>query len=460
MVQPTDKTDLTRQLAEFVAHTCCDDLPSEVVEQAKLFILDTLGCALGGRIQAKEEVAWVTGFAASQGANGQSTVFGESGKTSAVTAALTNGAMAHTIDFDDTHMPSIAHLGSSLVATTFALGEELHLSGKEIIEAFVLGFDVAGRVGRCTMPTHYKYWHPTATFGGIGAAAAAAKLLKLDAEGIEMTMGLAADAAGGLRYGVDNGDFSKSLHPAMAAMKAVLFAQLIKSGATGPRGILEYSSGFLNAFSEEPNTEPLLDRLGEYYEISVGGLKSLPTIQCSHTAVAKTLELVSEHNLETADISEVSIVQSETMPGQGMNYTPKSPLAARLSTPFAVSLGLKDGAVTLERFSDETLADPDINDLMSRIKIEASMELAEKYPDTVAALVDVKTRDGRVFSGEQIYAKGDPNNRMTPGEITAKFRTLATVALGIERVEQVAADILALEMTEDLCEVTKSLGAV
>lgn len=458
MAKQTEKTDLTRQLADFVAQTTYDDLPSEVVEQAKLFILDTIGCALGGRIQATEEVSWVTGFAAAQKADGNSTVFGEAGTTSALTAALTNGAMAHTIDFDDTHMPSISHLGSSLVATTFALGEELQSSGKEIIEAFVLGFDVAGRIGRCTMPTHYKFWHPTATFGGIGAAAAAAKLLKLDAVGIEMTIGLAADAAGGLRYGVENGDFSKSLHPAMAAMKAVLFAQLVKGGATGPKGILEYSSGFFNAFSEEPNHDPLLDRLGEYYEISVGGLKSLPTIQCSHTAVAKTLELVAENNLETKDIAEVCIVQSETMPGQGMNYTPQSPLAARLSTPFAVSLGLKDGAVTLERFSDETLADPEINDLMSRVKIDADMELAEKYPNTVAALVDVKTHDGQVFSGEQIYAKGDPNNRMTPDEITAKFHTLATRVLGTERTNRVTADILALEIAEDLRVVTKTLG--
>ena len=99
----------------------------------------------------------------------------------------------------------------------------------------------------------------------------------------------------------------------------------------------------------------MLDRLGEYYEISVGGLKSFPTIQCSHTAISKTLELVKENGLKKDDIAEVSIVQSETMPGQGMNYTPNSPLAARLSTPFAVSLGLQDGAVSLERFTEDTL---------------------------------------------------------------------------------------------------------
>lgn len=455
----TTPSELTGRLAGFVARTQYDDLPADVVEQAKLFILDTIGCAFGGRIQAGAEVSWITSYTDRQNASGHATVFGEARKTSATNAALANGAMAHTIDFDDTHMPSITHLGSSLVATTFALGEELQSSGKEIISAFVLGFDVAGRIGRCAMPSHYKYWHPTATFGGIGAAAAAAKLLRLDAVGVEMTMGLAADAAGGLRYGVDNGDFSKSLHPALAAMKAVLFAQLINAGATGPRGILEYPSGFLNAFSEAHDYEPLLDRLGEYYEISIGGLKSYPTIQCSHTAISKTLELVAENSLQTDDIAEISIVQSEIIPNQGMNYAPQSPLAARLSTPFAVSLGLKDGSVQLDRFTEQTLADPQINDLMACIRIESSPTLAEKYPDTVASRIDVKTHDGRTFTGEQIYAKGDPNNRMTPDEITRKFSGLASLSLGSERVRKVADDILRLETVSDLCEVTKSLGA-
>ena len=377
---------LTKKLSEFAFDFSYDDLPSEVKEQAKLFILDTLGCALGGRTQAKEEVSWITMFAGSQNSKGNSTIFGEKERTSAATAALANGAIAHTIDFD-----------------------------------------------------------------------AGAKLLKLDSTQIEMTIGLAADAAGGLRYGVDNGDFSKSLHPAMAAMKAVLFAQLINNGATGPLGILEYSSGFFNAFSEEPNFEPLLDRLGEYYEISVGGLKSFPTIQCSHTAISKTLELVKENGLKKDDIAEVSIIQSETMPGQGMNYTPKSPLAARLSTPFAVSLGLQDGAVSLERFTEDTLADPEINEIMSRIKIDSSTQLAEEHPNTVASIVDIKTQDGRKFSGKQIFAKGDPNNRMTSGEIQEKFHKLSLPVLGMNKAGQVAKKIINLEEIRDLDEITQML---
>ena len=292
---------------------------------------------------------------------------------------------------------------------------------------------------------------------GIGAAAAAAKIMKIDAVGIEMAIGFAADAAGGLRYGVNNGDFSKSLHPGMAAMKAIIFAQLIKGGATGPLGILEYPSGFFNAFSEKPKPEYLLEGLGEYYEVSVGGLKSIPTMQCTHTAVAKTIELVSEHGLCKEQIAEVSIVQSETMPGQGVNYAPKSPLAARLSTPFVVSLGLKDGSVALDRFTDEMLSDPEINEMMPLIKIQASSELAEKYPNTVAAVVDVKMRDGQAFSGEQIYAKGDPNNRMTPEEIRTKFFSLALGAIGGEKANRVSSDILLLEDAIDIYTITKLL---
>ena len=449
----------TQALSEFVWQTGFDNLPAEVVEQAKLLMLDTLGCALGGRVWAQEEVSWITRFVETQRCTGRSTIFGEAKKSSAMNAALANGAMVHTIDFDDTHMPSISHLGSSLLATTFALGEQLQSNGKEVIAAFVLGFEVAGRIGRCVMPTHYKYWHPTATFGGIGAAAAAAKLLKLDAIGIEMTIGLAADATGGLRYGVDKGDFSKTLHPAMAAMKAVLFAELIHGGASGPRGILEYPSGFFNAYSEEPDASPLLSGLGESYELSETSIKSLPTIQCSHTAIATTLDLVEKNRLGFGDIAEVNIVQSETIPGQGMNYAPQSPLAARLSTPFCVSLGLKEGAVTLERFTPEALSDPKIREFMPKVKIEASEELAAQYQDTVAAHVDIKTHDGRKFSGSQIYPKGDPRNRMSNDEMRHKFRSLALSTYDSDRVERIADEIMELDASEDILEVTKYLGA-
>ena len=458
MTQSTDTINYTHQLAEFVAQINYDNLPPDVIALAKGFMLDTIGCAMGGRAQAPEEVSWITDFSLAQNTSGVCTIFGESKKTNAMTAALTNGTMVHTIDFDDTHLPSITHLGSSLVATTFALGEEVQASGKEIIEAFVAGFEIAGRIGRCILPSHYKFWHPTATVGGIGAAAAAAKLLKLDADGIEKAMGFAGDAAGGLRYGIDNGDFSKSLHPGVAAMHAVLFAQLVKGGARAPVGILEYSAGFLNAFAEDVNTDPLLDGLGERYEISSGSMKAIPTIHCSHTAVEKVLDLVKENKIANENIAEINLVQSETIPGHGMNYAPSSPLAARLSTPFVVSLALKDGAVQLERFSEAMLADADIHAMMPRIKIQSSVELAEKHPNTIAAIVDITTTDGQTFHGEQVYPKGDPNNPMNMDEVKSKFTSLATKELGADGVEKVATQILNLEKAQNISDVTQSLA--
>ena len=146
--------------------------------------------------------------------------------------------------------------------TVFALGERLKVDGSSLINAFVVGFEVGARVGRSMMPSHYRYWHPTSTFGSLASAAAACKLLNLDAAQTEQILGLAADEAAGLRYCIDKGDFSKSLHPGFAAMRGIMLALLGQKGATGPKGLLEYSTGFCRAFSEDPKIEKITEGLG------------------------------------------------------------------------------------------------------------------------------------------------------------------------------------------------------
>ena len=281
--------EYTKELARFVTNKKFDDFPDEVINQTKLLILDTLGCALGGYSLAREEVEWIVNFVIGQGCKGPSTVYANGYKTSSAYAALANAAMVHTIDFDDTHMGSVAHLNASLLGTTIAMGEELQSSGKDIITSFILGFEIGARAGRSVMPSHYKFWHPTATFGGIAAAAAAAKMMHLDSEGTEYVIGHSIDAASGLRYCLENGDFSKTLHPALAAMKAILFANIVKLGADGPKGMFEYPTGFCTAYSETANMEALNKDLGQNYEIMADSIKSFPTIQCSHTALQLSL---------------------------------------------------------------------------------------------------------------------------------------------------------------------------
>ena len=345
----------TQILAEYVSKTSFAQLPDEVIQKTKGVILDTLGCAIAGYTLARHEIRCMHDLVKEMGGTPESSIWIDGSRTSAPQAALANGTLVHTIDFDDTHMGSISHLGASVTASTLALGEKLGSDGPSLITAFVLAYDVAGRVGRAVMPSHYKYWHPTATLGIIASAVAASRLLGLRDEQIEQAIGLAADGASGLRYCIDFGDFSKSLHPGLAAWKGILSALIISKGAVGPRGLLEYKSGFCKAYSDEPAMEILPDNLGTSFEILDDSLKAFPSILCSHTPIHGTIHLMKAQNLRLEDVEAIHLRITPTSPGQGMNYAPDTPLAARLSIPYCVSRAAADGAITMDQFQEEKI---------------------------------------------------------------------------------------------------------
>ncbi len=443
-------TDYTRKLAEFVTKGKFEDFPAEVVEQAKLLMLDTLGCAIAGYTQASDEVEWLLNLAQKHCPGGNCSIICDGSKTSPAYAALVNGGMVHTIDYDDTHMGSIIKCGSSLLPVILAYGEQYRISGKELLTAFILGLEIGTRVGRAVMPSHYKYWHPTGTTGGISAGSAAAKLLKLNAKQTEYVIGHCADAASGMRYAIIHGDFSKTLHPALAAMKAVIMADLVELGAHGPEGMLEYEFGFVNAYSSEPNFEPLLDRLGEYYEIMEVSIKSFPSIQCSHTAISAALDLISTNDIKAEDIEKVDIIHTATVPGQGCNSAPDTPLAARLSIPYCMALCAYEGRVELDQFTEDRLENPDYRNLMERVTVTPDDNLQSKYPETIASYVDITCNDGAVYSGEQIYPKGDPRNRMSSEELKNKFWKNATISLSEDKAEALIKAIDTLEDADNI----------
>jgi 2-methylcitrate dehydratase PrpD len=274
---------------------------------------------------------------------------------------------------------------------------------------------------------------------------------------MELAIGHAADEAGGMRYCIEKGDFSKSLHPAFAAMKGVLLASIVKIGATGPRGFLEYPSGFCNAYSTSPNWNALTDGLGTKYEIMADTIKCFPTIQCSHTPIQATLDIMKSHNLQASNIESIHILETETVPGQGCNYEPASPLAGRLSIPFCVGLAVAEGHVSMEQFTEEKLQEPKIREVMKRVTVNTDSEFSKTYPDTIVAYVDIKTKEGKTFSQAQFYPKGDPRNRMTPAELQAKFRHLASNTVDKKRMEQIVAAIGTLENTTDIAKLISLL---
>ena len=449
--------EYTRKLAEYVYKTKFEDFPKEVVDQTCMFIMDTMGCALGGYTLAHEEAAFTLKYAKNNCGAGSCTIWCDGGKTNPAFAALVNAAMVHTVDYDDTHMGCVAHFGAALVPTVMALAERYGYSGKDIITAVIMGMEVGARVGRSAMPSHYNYWHPTATFGGIAAATAAAKILGLSALQIEQVIGHAADQAGGMRYCIEKGDFSKSLHPSVAGMKAVIFAEIVKDGADGPVGFLEYKSGFCNAFSEEPKFDALTKDLGNgHFQIMDGTIKSFPTIQLSHTGIQSTLDICRANNIKPEEIIAVEIEHTQTVPGQGCNYAPATVLACRLSLPFCVALAAYDGKVTLTQFTEERLHDPAIMAFMPKVVITPNPGFRQKYPETIASFVKIKTTRGD-FEGNMIYPKGDPRNRMTRDEMFAKFHELADNTYSPSKVDAIAEAILNLPKASRVDELMAAL---
>jgi len=444
---------LTRDLAVFAASTGFGQLPEAVMAKTRAVIMDTFGCAIAGYTIAREELSPLLHLAKSQGGSGLAMIFCDGHQTSVSQAAFANGGIIHTIDFDDTSSTCFGHFGATLLPAVAAIGQERRASGADAIAAFAVGYDVATRVGRTVWPSHYDHWHPTATLGIIAAAVAAGKLLHFDAERMDRVISMAADEAAGMRYCIDHGDFSKLLHPALSAMKGVMAALLVESGAKGPLGLLEYKSGFCATFSEKPDVAAGALELGERFEILNDIIKAYPTINCSQAPIQGMLMLVEQEGFAAADIEKIHLTRMfrYSSKDQGINYAPETLLAARLSIPFCLSLAAHCRRVTLDDFTVENLRAPSINALMHRVEIVMDEELNRKYPGGTAAMIlRVKLTDGRELEQFVRYPKGNPNNPLSTAEVETKYRALAARTLPQEKIDKLANLLLRLETLSDV----------
>ncbi|MCR4442518.1 MAG: MmgE/PrpD family protein [Peptococcaceae bacterium] len=440
-------------LASLVSRTRYEDIPAEVITRAKEVMLDTLSCAVAGYTVAPEECRWIIELVKELEGKPEATVWFDGFKTSVLNAALANATMVHTVDFDDTHLDSVSHLGAGLLGATLALAEKTGATGKEALAAFILGFDVGARAGNSvngTGRTHYKYWHPTATAGTIAASAAAARLMELNEEEAEQAIGLGVDQAAGFRYCIDKGDFSKSLHPGWAAMRGVMAAMIIKKGANGPKGLLEYETGFCNAMSASPQVGELTKGLGKEYLIMQDAVKLYPTIHCSHTGIEAVLDIVRENDLKKDDIKAINLSITELAKGQGITYNPESVLAARLSIPFCVASAVNRRQVTLGDFTEETLNDPDFREVMNKTFIEPNPEFNKKYPRGLVTRAVVVTKDGKKYEKMHVYPKGHPERPATKDDLLQKYRSLTSLTWPQKKADDVYQAVMELEKLDNI----------
>lgn len=418
-VAPTSATEI---LGRFAAELRFESLPQAVVTQACHIILDTVGCAIGAWREDPGKGRIATDLAKSFGATGSATVWGSGGmKTDAALAAMANGILANAADFDDTHKRALLHTGSVVVPVVLALAQERKLSGKATIVALVAGYEVAVRVGMAVMPTHYRFWHSTATNGTFGAAASAASAMGLDAEQARMALGFAGTQAAGLNTFFTSGDFTKSLHPGKAAFNGVLSARLANVGATSPPTMLEHEKGYLAAYSPEPKADALVAGLGSTWEVLQNGFKYFPSILASHAPIQATLSLVQDHDINPADIASIKNETYSTVKSHFSSKAVTTSMGARVSVPYCIAVAALDRTVGQGQFAEARVARADVQSLLKNTDVIADAELTQLYPDKFPARVTITLRDGRTFTALRNFPKGDPQEPLTRGEIEGKF---------------------------------------
>jgi 2-methylcitrate dehydratase PrpD len=440
----------SERIAAFVAGT--ESVPEDAALQAKRALLDTIGCALVG---SREEAARVVaGWLGEGGGKPEAAVLGRRMRLSAPDVALANGTAAHALDFDDVSRPMRGHPSTVLVPALLALAEANGSSGREVLTAYVVGFEVCARVGRALGESHYaRGWHATATAGTVGAAAAAARLLALDAERARNAVGIAASLASGVQ--ANFGSMTKPLHAGWAARNGVTAARLAAGGLTSDAGALD---GFLRAASDAPD-HSALEGLGDPFEITASGIgvKRYPCCYATHRALDATVDLRYTHSLVPLEIEAVRVEVARGTLIPLRREPPTTGLEGKFSMEYCIAAALLDGPPGLAAFSDAAVQRPEARDLMARVTVVETDEPIE-FPIGGRSEVVLTVRSGGEHRMTVDTPLGDPTRPLSWDDLAAKFRDCAAGVLPDEGIERAIAQLAELETMEDVRVLVEGLS--
>ncbi|HEY2219838.1 MAG TPA: MmgE/PrpD family protein [Gaiellaceae bacterium] len=443
-----------QRLAEWTGGLAYEDIPAEVVETAKLHLLDTVGCglaahALGVATEGRTAMAELGGLE-------QASVIGLDGALPAANAAFANAMLCHGLDFDDTHADSVAHVSVVVCPTALAAGEAAGAGGREVLAAIVGGNEVVTRVGMAASGQfHARGFHPTAVCGIFGAATAASRLAGAGTEATASAVGIAGSFAGGLFAYLDDATPTKPMHPAWAAHGGLLAARLASLGAAGPPGVFENRFGvyyaFVGATGGEVDLGAQLEDLGERWETLRIAYKPYPACHYIHGSLGATAGIARQ--LEADEVDEVVVTVPEAAVALVLEpaepkQAPRSEYEAKFSLQYSTAAMLVHGRVGVRTYSEDEMGDPRVLALARKVRYEV-----KDYPSYPAAFpggVRIRLRDGRVLEADAPYQLGGPENPMSAMEVRAKFRENAALALDDSALAALEEAVLALEEQADV----------
>lgn len=414
-------------LARFVDDLRFEQLNMQVINAARRHLLDTIGVGLRGSEQEMPRKA-LDGILAIPGSAGRTTVWGTSVSLAAPYAALANGIACHVLDFDDTHTAGIVHGSAILAPTVLAMADELNLSGRDLITAFVAGWEVAARVGLAAKGTmHHRGYHTSSTAGVFGAAAAAGKLLGLSPRQLQCAISLAGSQASGINEYQTDGSASKILHTGWAAHAGIAAAYLARAGMTGPASIFEGRLGFLNAYGDihQSDIAQLTGGLGLRWETALISIKPYSCCHFAHAFIDCAARLF-EQGVKADDIARIECVVPEleipmVCEPKDIKRSPTSPYAAKFSLPFMVAASLIDGKVSHDTFTQESIARKDVLGLAAKVEYRAATPGETTFPEYFPGWLYAHLKNGDTLEERMDQNLGTPANPLSQSALEEKF---------------------------------------
>ncbi|WP_037182019.1 MmgE/PrpD family protein [Rhodococcoides fascians] len=468
----TDST-LAQHIARFAANTDVDDLPDDVVSSVGMRVLDTLGIAIAATDldTSRAAIAWAT----EQGGAAAAFAIGVESALPGPMAAFVNGVLAHSLDFDDTHLPSILHPSASVVPAALAAAQQHGADGRTLVRGIAIGLEVCVRLGMAGFDPETKNsvffehgQHATSICGAMGGAVAAAVIGGASEDTIVDTLGIAASMASGIIEANRTGGTVKRMHCGWAAHSALAAAGLARHGITGPPTVLEGRFGFYEAWLHQPaRASEIVDGLGEEWAVPAIFFKPYPANHFTHAAVDAGAAL-RRRGITPSDVTKLVLgVPAANLRTIGepidVKRTPTTGYMAQFSGPYAVAVGMFGGGglgAALEDYSDAHANAADRRDLMAKVDVVPDPQCDAIFPHQFPAVLTATLTDGSTVVEEVLTTRGGPQRPLSFDEVSAKFRANAGPYLSESELMELATRCQALSELTDVGTLLEPLTRV
>ncbi|HEV2673052.1 MAG TPA: MmgE/PrpD family protein [Aliidongia sp.] len=435
---------LTRKLSQFIAHAQWEDIPQTVRHQARRALLNFFATAISGSMEPAIDLALVS--LREFGLSTQATIIGRRDRIDGLSASFLNAASANIADFDDTHIPTVIHPSAPIFPVLFALAERGQVDGKDLLLAFIVGVEIACRLGNAIYPEHYRRgWHITATCGILGATAAASRALGLNERAIIWALGNAATQSSGLVESL--GTMAKSVSIGNAARNGLWSALLAQRGFSGPDLPIEGANGFLAVMASNPDLSGLTKAFGGRWELSRNTYKPYPCGVVINPVIDACLAWRDQDGVDPAALSEIVVFGNPLLLQRADRADIQSSRESQVSAQHAIAVSLLFGTPGLQAFSDEAVFDASVALLRRKVRL-----IAEDTVPVEAARIIFRCRDGSARTVVITKARGSLDHPLSDTELEDKFHRLTSARLDREAREALCARVWSAESLPDVRE--------